>query len=145
MRLVLQRVSKAKVTCQERLLGKIERGLAILLGIKEGDTAKEASYLAKKVANLRIFENREGRFDLSLLDIGAEVLVVPNFTLYGDCKKGRRPDFTMAASTDLAKELYLFFIEELRKEGISCAAGEFGARMEIELINDGPVTLVLEA
>lgn len=144
MKVVLQRVSHAQVTVAQRLLGRIGSGLLIFLGVGKGDTARQVNDMVDKIVNLRIFENEEGRFDRSLLDLGGEVLVVSQFTLYADCRKGRRPSFTEAASPEEALPLYEKFIEELRSRGIRVESGEFGERMEVELLNQGPVTICLE-
>lgn len=144
MRALLQRVSRATVrfSNEKRDIG---RGLVVFLGVGADDDASDAPKLAEKCAQLRVFPNEQGRFDRSLLDIHGEALVVSQFTLYGDCRKGRRPDFTSAMSPDKAKALYEGFVESFRGLKIAVQTGEFGAHMEVELINDGPVTLWLDS
>jgi len=144
LRAVVQRVSQASVTVDGRVVGQIRQGLVILLGVKTGDTEAEARWLAKKIAGLRIFSNDEGKFNLSVHDVGGAALVVSQFTLYGDTRKGRRPSFTDAAPPDLAEPLVDRFVEYLRAEGLSVETGVFGAVMQVEIHNDGPVTLLLE-
>ena len=136
---MLQRVSRARVTPG----GAIGRGLCVLLGVAEGDTPEVAARLAGKVARLRVFENDEGKFDRSLIDVDGEALVVSQFTLIADTAKGNRPSFSAAARPELAEPLYERFCEALEAEGVRVARGVFGARMEVELVNDGPVTIVL--
>lgn len=146
MRALIQRVSEARVAVGGRVVGRIGPGFLILLGIGLEDTAADARWLAEKTANLRVFarEAEDVRMDLSLLDTGGEALVVSQFTLYGDCRKGRRPDFTAAARPAQAIPLYEAFCQELRRLGITVAQGEFGAYMQVTLVNDGPVTILLE-
>ncbi|HSC50450.1 MAG TPA: D-aminoacyl-tRNA deacylase [Gaiellaceae bacterium] len=144
MKAVLQRVARASVRVGDELVGEIGPGLCVLLGIARGDGSEEAAKLAGKVARLRVFE-REGRFDVSLLDVGGEALVVSQFTLLGETAKGNRPSFTEAAPPELAGPLYEAFCAELRSFGVEVATGRFGARMAVELVNDGPVTILLEA
>ena len=144
MRAVIQRVSGASVRADGRVAGEIGAGLLVLLGVADGDTEKDASRLAEKVARLRIFENDEGRFDRSLLDLGGAVLVVSQFTLIADTAKGNRPSFAEAAAPGEAERLYERFCAALRDLGLAVAQGVFGARMEVELVNDGPVTIVLD-
>lgn len=143
MRAVVQRVSRASVTVGEEVVGRIGRGMMILLGVKTGDTEAEAEWLAHKIAGLRIFADDEGKFNLSVQDVGGAALVVSQFTLYGDTRKGRRPSFTDAASPDVAESLVTRFVEYLR-EGLAVESGVFGAVMQVEIHNDGPVTLILE-
>ena len=145
MRAVLQRVSGASVAVDGAVLGAVGRGLAILLGVAEGDDLATAERLAGKVARLRIFENEDGRFDRSLLDVGGEALVVSQFTLIADTRKGNRPSFTGAAPPEVAEPLYEHFCAALEGEGVRVARGVFGARMEVSLVNDGPVTIVLDS
>ena len=145
MRVVVQRVSQASVTVDEATVGSCGAGLLILLGVQRGDTAENAQRLAAKVARLRVFENAEGRFDRSLLDVRGEALVVSQFTLHADTGKGNRPSFTEAARPEVAEPLYERFCEELRAEGVPVQTGVFGAGMQVELVNDGPVTIVLDA
>ena len=145
MRAVVQRVSQARVVVDGDVVGEIEAGLCILLGVAGADATATADRLAGRVARLRVFENEEARFDRSLLDTGGEALVVSQFTLIADTAKGNRPSFAHAAPPDLAEPLYERFCDALRELGITVATGEFGARMEVDLTNDGPVTIVLEA
>jgi D-aminoacyl-tRNA deacylase len=144
MRALIQRVSSAQVLVRGQVVGSIARGLLLFLGVGKGDGDKEARELAEKVAYLRIFENEMGRFDRSLLDVKGELLVVSQFTLYGDCKKGRRPSFTDAAPPEEALRLYDVFIRYVSARGIRVSSGRFGERMQVSLVNDGPVTLVLD-
>ncbi|MCC6476355.1 D-tyrosyl-tRNA(Tyr) deacylase [bacterium] len=144
MRVVLQRVSRAQVTVAERVVGKIDHGLLILLGVGHGDTEAEIEWGVQKVCELRIFSDSEGKMNLSLEDVRGGALVVSQFTLYGDARKGRRPSFVDAAPPDVAERLYELFVEKLRQRGVETATGIFGAKMQVELVNDGPVTMVLE-
>ena len=143
MKVVVQRVSRARVVVDGQVRGEIGRGLCVLLGVARGDSPAEAERVAGKVARLRIFENDEGRFDRSLLDVGGATLVVSQFTLLADTAKGNRPSFTEAAPPEEAEPLYERFCEALRDLGAVVETGVFGARMEVELANDGPVTIVL--
>lgn len=145
MRAILQRVSRACVRVDEKIVGSIGTGVVLLLGVKSGDTEEEGHRLARKCVNLRIFENEEGKFDYSLLELGGDVLVVSQFTLYGDCRKGRRPSFTDAASPEVAEKLYTSFVRDLRNYGLRVETGIFAARMEVEIINNGPVTLIVDS
>jgi D-tyrosyl-tRNA(Tyr) deacylase len=142
---VVQRVAGARVTVGGAVRGEIERGLCVLLGVARGDTRERAERLAGKVARLRIFENAEGKFDRSLLDVGGAALVVSQFTLIADTAKGNRPSFTDAAPPEDAEPLYEAFCAPLRELGVEVATGVFGKRMQLELVNDGPVTIVLDA
>ena len=144
MRAVIQRVSKSRVTVEGKTKGEIGKGLLVLLGIKKGDTEEKAVKMGKKIANLRIFEDERGKMNLSLKEIEGEVLLVSQFTLYGDALKGRRPSFEKAAPPEQALFLYQKVKEVLKEEGIVTKTGEFGARMEVELINQGPVTIIVE-
>ncbi len=144
MRAVVQRVREGSVTVGDRMVGQIGRGLVILLGVGEGDTEAEARWLAEKIANLRIFEDAAGKFNLSALDVGAEALVISQFTLYGDARKGRRPSFTRAARPEVAEPLCDRFAALLEEAGLRVATGEFGAKMLVKILNDGPVTIILE-
>lgn len=145
MRALLQRVSFARVSVDENTVGEIQNGLLVLLGVKIGDGEKEADFLAKKTAELRIFTDGEGKMNLSLADTGGAALVVSQFTLYADCKKGRRPAFVNAERPPLAEELYLRFADGLRNNGIErIETGVFGTHMKVELLNDGPVTIILD-
>jgi D-tyrosyl-tRNA(Tyr) deacylase len=144
MRAVVQRVSSASVTVAEKVVGQIDRGYLILLGVEVGDTDKEAHWLAEKVAGLRLFEDEAGKMNLALAEVGGAALVVSQFTLLGDCKKGRRPSFIRAAAPEEANRLYLLFSQVLREQGLTVANGQFQAHMEVRLCNDGPVTLIVE-
>jgi D-aminoacyl-tRNA deacylase len=144
MRAVVQRVSSARVVVGDELVGEIGAGLCILLGVARGDGEAESSRLAGRVARMRIFENEDGRFDCSLLDVGGEALVVSQFTLIADTAKGNRPSFSDAAPPEQAEPLYQAFCGALRELGVRVATGRFGARMAVELVNDGPVTIVLD-
>lgn len=144
MRAVVQRVIEGAVTVDEEVVGEIDKGLVILLGVREGDTEAEARWLAGKIANLRIFEDSAGKFNLSALDVLAEALVVPQFTLYGDASKGRRPSFTEAAHPEVAEPLCDKFAEFLAEAGLRVETGEFGATMLVKIFNDGPVTIILD-
>jgi D-aminoacyl-tRNA deacylase len=141
----VQRVSAARVVVESEVVGEIERGLCVLLGVAQGDGEAEVERLAGRVARLRIFENEEGRLDRSLLDVGGAALVVSQFTLIGDTAKGNRPSFTDAAPPEQAEPLYEAFCAVLKGLGVVVAKGRFGARMTVELVNDGPVTIVLDA
>ncbi len=145
MRTVIQRVSMASVAVDGVTVGQIQQGLLVFLGIHPSDTTSEINWMAEKIANLRIFEDSDGAMNLSLFDIGKEMLIVSQFTLYGDCRKGRRPGFSNAAPPDLAEPLYLQFIAKVKQMGIRTATGKFGAMMEVQLVNDGPVTLLLDS
>ncbi len=141
----LQRVSSASVTVEGEIVGQIERGLLILLGVGQGDTAADADFLAEKLVGLRVFEDEAGKMNLSLADVGGEMLVVSQFTLLGDCRKGRRPSFTGAAPPEGANALYEYFCQRVRAQGITVATGRFRAHMDVALVNDGPVTLLVES
>ncbi len=145
MRVVLQRVSRAKVSVAGEIVGEIGHGWLSLLGIAPDDTAKDAAWLADKVANLRCFPDADGKMNLSVQDVGGAVLVVSQFTLYGDCTKGRRPSFIAAAQSEVAEPLYVAFQDALKSLGIPVAAGRFGADMAVDLVNDGPVTLIVDS
>ena len=144
MRAVVQRVASARVVVNGEPVGQIEHGLCVLLGVARDDGEADADRLAGRIARMRIFENEEGRFDRSLVDVGGEALVVSQFTLIADTAKGNRPSFTDAAPPEQAEPLYERFCAELRELGIGVATGVFGARMRVELVNDGPVTIVLD-
>jgi D-tyrosyl-tRNA(Tyr) deacylase len=141
---VVQRVSSARVVVDGEVAGEIGHGVCVLLGVATGDTEADAAALAGKVARLRIFQNDQGKFDCSLLDVGGDALVVSQFTLIADTRKGNRPSFTAAARPEHAKPLYGRFCDELQSLGVPVAKGVFGARMQVELVNDGPVTIVLD-
>jgi len=145
MRAVVQRVKKSNVTVNNEKIAAIESGLLVLLGIGAGDTEEDIEYLVDKIGNLRIFSDKEGNMNLSALDENKEILVVPQFTLYGDCRQGRRPSFSAAASPGRAEELYNKFVEKIKKTGLKVETGEFQAKMEVSLINDGPVTMLLDS
>ena len=145
MRAVIQRVKSSSVTVENETVGKIEKGLLVLLGIAKTDKSDEAKYLAEKIVNLRIFEDDNRKMNRSLMDTGGEMLVVSQFTLLGDCKKGRRPSFVDAAPPDRATVLYDTFVEQVREKGITVETGRFQAMMEVSLINDGPVTLIVDS
>jgi D-tyrosyl-tRNA(Tyr) deacylase len=144
LKAVLQRVQRGGVTVAERKVAEIKLGLVILLGVGPDDTRESAEALARKISRLRIFEDEAGKMNLSLLDAGGEALVVPQFTLFADTSRGNRPSFTKAGPPELAQPLASFFVECLEKEGIPTKEGEFGAHMKVEIINDGPVTIVLD-
>ncbi len=145
MRAVIQRVSEAWVEVEGQEVARIGHGLLVLLGIGQGDSEEDAKYLANKIANLRVFGDEEGKLNRSVLEVGGSVLVVSNFTLYGDCRKGRRPSFTDAAPPEIAHELYLRFCDFLKVEGVPVQMGVFQAHMHVGLVNDGPVTLLLDS
>jgi len=145
MRAVIQRVTSSSVTVDNKQISKIGPGLMVLLGVTHSDEPADAEYLADKVANLRIFEDTDGKMNLSVIDTGTEILVVSQFTLYGDCKKGRRPSFIKAAKPDKAEKLYDYFTEQIKTKGIPAQSGRFRAMMEVSLVNDGPVTLIVES
>jgi D-tyrosyl-tRNA(Tyr) deacylase len=145
MRVVVQRSKGASVTVAGEVTGQITKGLVLLVGVTHADKREDAVYLADKIANLRIFEDEDGKMNLSLMDVGGEILSVSQFTLYGDCRKGRRPNFMDAARPDQAVELYEVFNSLLREKGIRVETGIFGAMMDVELINDGPVTLIVDS
>lgn len=142
---VVQRVTSSSVTVDGSVVGAIGPGLNVLLGVADGDEATDADYLAAKVAHLRIFEDDQGRMNRSLLDTGGRMLVVSQFTLLGDCRKGRRPSFVRAAAPDLAQRLYLYFVAQVKKLGIDVQTGRFGAMMQVNIVNDGPVTLLVHS
>jgi len=145
MRAVIQRVSSASVRIDDNTTGQIDQGLVVLLGIRAADTTKDIQWLADKIVNLRIFADIEGKMNTSLTDIGGEMLIVSQFTLYGDCRKGRRPGYSKAAPPEQAEPMYLKFIDEVKNHRIKVATGTFRATMQIELVNDGPVTLILDS
>jgi D-tyrosyl-tRNA(Tyr) deacylase len=145
MRAVIQRVSQASVSVDGQTVGAVGRGLLVLLGVARGDAAGDAAYLADKTAGLRIFEDSAGKMNCSLEEIGGSILVVSQFTLLGDCRKGRRPGFTEAAEPQLADALYNVYVDTLRKRGVVVATGVFRADMQVALVNDGPVTLILDS
>lgn len=144
MRAVLQRVSSCRVTVDGRCTGEIGRGLLVFLGIAVSDTVAEADWLLPKIVDLRVFEDETGKFDRSVRDVGGDLLVVSQFTLFADTRKGRRPSFSEAAPPELAVALYAHFVDRARALGLHVATGEFGAHMKVELANDGPVTILLD-
>lgn len=145
MRAVVQRVKRASCSVNEQIVGKIDKGILLFLGIGGEDEDKDLKYLVDKVLGLRIFSDEEGKMNLSLEDIDGEILIISQFTLYGDVRKGKRPSFTKSAPPDMGERYYEQFIEEVRARGIKAETGEFGADMDIELINDGPVTILLDS
>ena len=145
MRAVVQRVSRCKVTIKEWTSGDIGHGLLVLLGVGRGDTEADASYLAEKIAGLRIFEDAEGKMNLSVADVGGSVLAVSQFTLYGDVRRGKRPSFDAAAPPDEARRLYEFFVRQVQALGLRCETGRFQEMMQVELVNEGPVTILLDS
>ncbi|MEA3548017.1 MAG: D-aminoacyl-tRNA deacylase [Thermodesulfobacteriota bacterium] len=145
MRAVAQRVSRASVSVNNKIIGSIDKGLVILLGVSGDDTKKDVLYLADKITHLRIFADDNEKMNLSLQDIQGEMLIVSQFTLYGDCRKGRRPSYSKAANPEKAKLLYQSFIDAVQNNGIRVATGEFQAMMEVNIINDGPVTILLDS
>lgn len=145
MRAVVQRVSRAKVTVDGEVTGEIGRGILLLLGVAARDTEDDARYLIEKTFNLRIFEDSNGKMNLSLLDINGELLVVSQFTLYGDTRRGRRPSFIDAAPPEQANRLYEYFVEESRKQLSTVETGRFQTMMDVELVNDGPVTILIDS
>lgn len=145
MRAVIQRVKKSSVSVDNKVIGEIGTGLLVLLGVAQGDTADDADYLADKIANLRIFEDENGKMNKSLIETQGEMLVVSQFTLCGDCRKGRRPSFINAARPEQANGLYEYFVKQVRGKKIAVKTGKFGAMMAVSLINDGPVTLIVES
>ena len=145
MKAVLQRVSRAKVTVDDDVTGEIGRGILVFLGVGNSDAEKDAQFLVEKTVNLRIFDDANGKMNLSVLDVGGGLLVVSQFTLYGDARKGRRPSYIGAAAPDKANSLYEYFVAEARKVIDAVQTGRFQAMMEVELVNDGPVTVILES
>ena len=145
MRAVIQRVASAEVTVDGRSTGKIGKGLLVFVGVGKGDGEADISYLSSKIPDLRIFEDHSGKFNLSLKDVGGELLIVSQFTLFGDCRKGRRPSFSDAEDPGVAKVLYEQLVERMKRQGIPVHTGEFQADMEVHLVNDGPVTLLLDS
>jgi D-tyrosyl-tRNA(Tyr) deacylase len=145
MRMVIQRVTEASVTVGGDVVGKIGPGIVVLLGVAKNDTEQDAEYLANKLVNLRIFEDDAGKMNRSVQDIGGELLVVSQFTLLGDCRKGRRPGFSQAAPPQEADRLYLYFVDHLRRQGCHVETGQFQAMMLVNIANDGPVTFVIDS
>ncbi len=145
MRAVVQRVARAKVTVAGETVGALDGGFLVLLGVAEGDTPADAEFLAQKIAGLRVFDDEDGKMNLGLADVGGQMLVVSQFTLLGDCRKGRRPSFIGAARPDTAEQLYRHFVSRVEEQGIRVATGRFQQHMLVELVNDGPVTLLLDS
>jgi D-tyrosyl-tRNA(Tyr) deacylase len=145
MRAVVQRVSRAQVTVNAWTTGEIGMGLLVLLGVGHDDSESDATYLAEKIAGLRIFEDHEGKMNRSVLDVGGSVLAVSQFTLYGDVRRGKRPSFDAAAPPDNARQLYELFVECIRATGLRCETGRFQEMMQVELVNEGPVTILLDS
>jgi len=145
MRAVVQRVSRAKVTVDGEMVGQIEIGLVVLLGVARDDTEADANYLAGKIVGLRVFENDQGKMNLSVQEVGGSVLAVSQFTLYGDVRRGKRPSFDAAAPPEKARQLYEFFVDQIRAAGLRCETGRFQAMMQVELVNEGPVTILLDS
>ena len=145
MKAVVQRVSKSSVAIDNEVVGEIGSGLMVLLGVAGEDSEREADYLAEKIINLRIFSDEDGKMNRSLIEVGGEMLVVSQFTLLGDCRKGRRPSFISAAEPEKGNALYEYFVDCIRQKGVTVETGRFGAMMDVELVNDGPVTLILES
>lgn len=144
MKIVVQRVKHASVTVNKKIVGKINEGFMVLLGVTHSDTKKEADYLVKKLCNLRVFEDENGKMNLSLKDVNGELLIISQFTLYGDCSDGNRPSFTNSAKPEMANELYEYFVEECKKQIPKVETGIFREHMEVELLNNGPVTIIIE-
>lgn len=144
MKIVIQRVKNAKVEVENKIVGKIEKGFLVLLGITHEDTKEQADYLVNKLCKLRVFQDENDKMNLALKDVNGELLIVSQFTLYADCRKGNRPSFVDAANPDQANELYEYFCDECYKKGLHVEKGIFGADMQVSLINDGPVTIILE-
>jgi D-aminoacyl-tRNA deacylase len=145
MRAVVQRVSRARVSVNGEVVGEIGLGLLVLLGVRAGDTRAEADYLAEKTIGLRIFEDAGGKMNLSVAEVGGALLVVSQFTLYGDARRGKRPSFDAAAPPEQARELYEYFVERVRAASLRCETGRFQETMQVELVNEGPVTILLDS
>ena len=144
MKFVVQRVANASVKVDGKIVGKINKGYMVLIGIKQDDTIEEADYLVKKLINLRVFEDENEKMNLSLKDVDGELLLISQFTLYGDCSNGNRPSFTEAAKPDKANELYEYIVQKCKEKIAKVETGIFGANMKVELLNDGPVTIIME-
>ena len=142
---VIQRCSRGKVTVSEKVVGEIDNGLVILLGVQKGDTEKDADFLVNKISGLRIFSDENDKMNLSIKDVNGSALVISQFTLCGDTKKGRRPSFVNAAPPEDGNRLYEYFMSEMKKDGVPLESGEFGAMMDVELVNNGPVTFILNS
>lgn len=145
MRAVVQRVTRSNVSVDGEIKGSIEKGLTVLLGVEEGDTSADVTYMAEKIVQLRIFEDAEGKMNLSLKDVGGQMLAISQFTLLGDCRRGRRPSFSTAARPEEANALYESFVKQVRDQDVICETGVFQADMKVDILNDGPVTLMLDS
>jgi D-tyrosyl-tRNA(Tyr) deacylase len=145
MRAVIQRVNRASVTVDGKVVGQVGKGLLVLLGVATGDNETAAEYLAEKIVGLRVFEDSDGKMNLACAEVGGAILAVSQFTLYGDVRKGKRPSFDRAAKSEEAKQLYEYFVSRVRASGLKCETGTFQAMMDVELINDGPVTILLDS
>ncbi len=145
MRAVVQRVSYGKVTVEGEITGEIQKGLVVLLGVSHDDTDADIKYLADKIVNLRIFEDRDGKMNISLMDVGGQLLIVSQFTLYGDCRRGKRPSYVKAARPEAAEGMYNRFVDVLKGYGIKVETGKFQAMMSVEICNEGPVTILLDS
>ncbi len=145
MRAVIQRVNFSSVIVEGKIVGAIKMGLNVLLGVEDGDTAQDVAYMAEKIVHLRIFEDAEDKMNLSLLDVGGEMLCISQFTLFGDCRKGRRPSFITAARPEMANALYESYVESVRQMGVTVQTGEFQTHMIVDIQNDGPVTVLVDS
>ncbi len=145
MRAVLQRVSEAQVAVDAEVVGRISAGLVVLLAVASEDTHKDVAWMKRKILNLRIFSDEQGRLERSLSQVGGELLIVSQFTLYGDCRKGNRPSYTRSASPDQAQQLYRQLVDDLQADGVTVATGRFQSVMQVQLVNDGPVTVILDS
>ena len=145
MRAVVQRVSSSSVTVDGTVIGSTKLGLLVLLGVTDTDTTEDVQYICEKVGHLRIFEDEQDKMNLSVMDVGGEVCVVSQFTLYGDARKGRRPNFMKAAPPEMAERLYLELVEAFKEKGLAVSTGQFQAHMQVELVNDGPLTILLDS
>ncbi|RPI23709.1 MAG: D-tyrosyl-tRNA(Tyr) deacylase [Acidobacteria bacterium] len=145
MRAVVQRVDEASVAVEGKVVAQISRGLLVLVGVENGDSGGDVSFLKRKIINLRVFDDSDGRMNLALRDVGGSLLLVSQFTLHGETRRGNRPDFTRAASAPVARDLYNALVEEIRAEGVPVESGVFQAMMKVRLVNDGPVTLILDS
>lgn len=145
MRVILQRSKESKVTVDGEITGKIDKGIVLLVGVTHDDTEEDADYLAEKISGLRIFEDEDGKMNLSIKDIGGDILSVSQFTLYADTRKGRRPSFVHVAKPEQAQRLYEYFNKQLKKKGLKVETGIFGAMMEVSILNDGPVTIIMDS
>ena len=144
MKAVVQRVGKASVTTEQKVIGNIGKGLVVLIAISKNDTIENADKMVDKIINLRIFEDNNGKMNLSCIDVGGEILVISQFTLYGDCRKGRRPSYDMAGPPEAAEQLYNYFVRKIKEYPLKIETGVFGAMMSVYIVNEGPVTLIIE-